>query len=196
MLLYKDIIKEDNKDLRLKSEDVVIPLSKEDEKTLLDMNEYLINGYDDEFIKTHDIRPGVGIAAPQIDVLKKMFVILAYDEKDRLHHYGVINPKIISSSVEMCYLPTGEGCLSVDRPTKGLIHRHKRITANCYLYDFETGNVNKTTLKLKDYIAIVFQHEYDHLFGTLFVDRINKANPFYVPENSSKIVFSDEKGQE
>ena len=196
MLLYKDIIKEDNKDLRLKSEDVVIPLSKEDEKTLLDMNEYLINGYDDEFIKTHDIRPGVGIAAPQIDVLKKMFVILAYDEKDRLHHYGVINPKIISSSVEMCYLPTGEGCLSVDRPTKGLIHRHKRITANCYLYDFETGNVNKTTLKLKDYIAIVFQHEYDHLFGTLFVDRINKANPFYVPENSSKIVFSDENGQE
>ena len=171
-------------------------LSKEDEKTLLDMNEYLINGYDDEFIKTHDIRPGVGIAAPQIDVLKKMFVILAYDEKDRLHHYGVINPKIISSSVEMCYLPTGEGCLSVDRPTKGLIHRHKRITANCYLYDFETGNVNKTTLKLKDYIAIVFQHEYDHLFGTLFVDRINKANPFYVPENSSKIVFSDENGQE
>ena len=193
MLLYKDIIKENNEDLRLKSEDVVLPLSEEDEKTICAMNEYLVNGYDEEFCNTHDIRPGVGIAAPQIDVLKKMFVILAYDEYDELHHYGVINPKIISSSVELCYLPTGEGCLSVDRPVEGLIHRPKRITVDCYLYDFDTKTVAKTKLRLKNYIAIVFQHEYDHLFGKLFVDHINKDNPFYIPNNSSKIVFYENK---
>lgn len=192
MLLYKDIIKEDNNDLREKSVDVSIPLSEEDEKTLLEMNDYLINGYDEEFCKTHDIRPGVGIAAPQIDVLKKMFVILAYDEKDVLHHYAVVNPKIVSSSVELTYLPTGEGCLSVDRPVEGLIHRHKRITVKCHLYNFEKGILEQHTLRLKDYIAVVFQHEYDHLFGTLFVDRINKENPFFVPDNSTKIVFQDE----
>ena len=196
MLLYKDIIKEDNLDLRKRSVDVVLPLSEEDEKLMLDMNEYLVNGYDDEFVKTHDIRPGVGIAAPQVDVLKKMFVILAYDEEDNLHHYGVINPKIISQSVETCYLPGGEGCLSVDRVAKGLIHRSKKITAKCHLYNFETGDVTPSTLRLKNYIAIVFQHEYDHLFGTLFVDRINKENPFAVPANSSKITFEIQEDQE
>lgn len=196
MLSYKDIIKEDNLDLRKRSADVVLPLSDEDKAILHEMNEYLVNGYDDELCAKLDIRPGVGLAAPQIDVLKKMFVILAYDEFDTLHHYAVINPKIISQSVETCYLPGGEGCLSVDRPVQGLIHRPKRITANCYLYDFETGTCNKTVLKLKNYIAIVFQHEYDHLFGTLFVDRVNKQNPLYVPENSTKIKFEIEEDQE
>lgn len=196
MLSYKDIIKENNLDLRKRSEDVVLPLSSEDEKTLIEMNEYLVNGYDDELCRKYDIRPGVGIAAPQIDVLKKMFVILAYDEGENLHHYGVINPKIISQSVETCYLPEGEGCLSVDRVVKGLIHRSKKITVNCHLYNFETRKVESATLKLKGYIAIVFQHEYDHLFGTLFVDRINKQNPFDVPANSSKIVFNFQESQD
>ena len=50
--------------------------------------------------------------------------------------------------------------------------------------------VNKT-IKLKGYLAIVFQHEYDHLFGTLFVDRINPTNPFEVPSNSTPVVFKD-----
>lgn len=191
MITYKDIIKENNSDLRLKSEDVKLPLSKEDGETLIKMNEYLELGYDEKQANKYDIRPGVGLAAPQIDVLKKMFVILAYDENEELHHYGVINPKIISSSVAQTYLPMGEGCLSVDRVVKGLVHRAKKITASCYLYDFETGEVFPTQLKLKNYIAVVFQHEYDHLFGTLFVDRINKTNPFFVPENSTPIVFKE-----
>ena len=77
MLLYKDIIKEDNLDLRKRSVDVALPLSEEDEKLMLDMNEYLVNGYDDEFVKTHDIRPGVGIAAPQVDELTGTFSVRA-----------------------------------------------------------------------------------------------------------------------
>lgn len=189
----KDIIKEDNLDLRKKSVDVVLPLSKEDEETLLKMNEYLELGYDEKAVKKYNIRPGVGLAAPQIDVLKKMFVILAFDENEELHHYGVINPKIVSESIALTYLPGGEGCLSVDRTVKGYIHRPKKIKANCYIYDFETKEVFEATLKLKNYIAIVFQHEYDHLFGTLFVDRINKENPFYVPEESTPIKFNEEE---
>ena len=55
------------------------------------------------------------------------------------------------------------------------------------------GKLVKVTLRLKGYIAIVFQHEYDHLLGTLFVDRINKENPFFIPENSKPIVFGNEK---
>ena len=164
MLLYKDIIKEKNKDLRKKSELVNTPLSDEDLNTLKLMDEYLTNGYDDEFVKTHDIRPGVGIAAPQIDVLKRMFVIQAYDEKGYFHHYCVINPK-------------------------GLVFRPKKIKARCLLYDFEKKELEETVLSLNGYIAIVFQHEYDHLDGILFVDRIDKTNPFLIKENATPVAF-------
>lgn len=192
MIDYNYIIKEDHLDIRKQSENVKLPLSKEDKDTLLDMYEYLINGYDEELAKKYNIRPGVGLAAPQIDVLKKMFVIVAYDEHDELHEYGVINPKIISHSEELTHLPGGEGCLSVDREVKGLIHRPKKITVEFDNFDFETGAVQHVKLRLKGYIAVVFQHEYDHLFGKLFFDHINKENPFYVPINSKPIHFDFE----
>ncbi len=192
MLNYNCIIKEDHLDIRKMSEDVKLPLSKEDKQTMFDMYEYLINGYDEELAKKLNIRPGVGIAAPQIDVLKKMFVIVAYDEHDELHEYGVINPKIISHSEELTYLPSGEGCLSVDREVKGLIHRPKKITVEFDSFNFETGSTQHVKLRLKGYIAVVFQHENDHLSGKLFFDHINKENPLYVPVNSKPIHFDYE----
>ena len=191
MLNYNCIIKEDHLDIRKTSEDVKLPLTNEDRNTLLDMYEYLINGYDEELAKKLNIRPGVGIAAPQIDVLKKMFVIVAYDEHDELHEYGVINPKIISHSEELTYLETGEGCLSVCDIHKGYIHRYKKIKVRSYIYDFLKGTFTQDVMELKGYLAVVFQHEYDHLFGTLFYDRINKENPFYIPNNSHPVKFKE-----
>ena len=107
--------------------------------------------------------------------------------------YGVINPKIISHSEELTYLPGGEGCLSVDREVQGLIHRPKKITVEFDNYDFETGKISHIKLRLKGYISVVFQHENDHLYGKLFFDHINKDMPLYVPENSKPIRFDFEK---
>ncbi len=193
ILTNDDIIKDKNPDLRKKCENVKFPLSKEDEETLELMSRYLEMSYDPELCKKYNLRAGVGIAAPQIDILKNMFVILAYDENDELYHLGVINPKIVSYSEELTYLPSGEGCLSVSYPVSGLIHRPKRIKVNFDYYNFETKEISNITIRLKNYIAVVFQHEYDHLFGKLFVDHINKENPMYVPNNSSPIVFPDEE---
>lgn len=198
MLLYKDIIKEDDKRLSEKSLPVSIPLSNEDVELLNKLNEYLENGYDEELIQDLDIRPGVGLASIQIGILKRIFAIYAFDEKGTLYHFGVVNPKIISESVELTYISTGEGCLSVDRETEGLVHRPKRIIAQFHLYDFDNKSLTEVKMKFKDYLAIVFQHEYDHLNGILFVDRINKSNPFYIPENSTLVNFGISKceGQE
>ena len=187
MLQYKDIIKDDNPILRQKSEPVALPLQPEDIETMKKINEYLVNGYNDEIIKQYDIRPAYGLAAPQIGVLKKMFVILATDEEGKVHHYGVINPKIISHSEEKAFLAGGEGCLSVDRNVEGLIHRNKRIKAIVQLFDFTTKTIKEEQLNLKNLIAIIFQHEYDHLFGILFYDHINKDKPFYIPNNSYSV---------
>ena len=193
MILYKDIIKEDHPDLRIPSKEVSLPLSDEDIKTLELMNEYLLNGYDEEKTKKYGIRPGVGLSAVQIDVLKRMFIIMAYDENGVFHHYAVINPKIISESIELTYLKSGEGCLSVDRQVDGLIFRPRRIKANVYLYDFLEKKTTYKQLKLKNYLAIIFQHEYDHLKGILFVDRINKENPFLILPNSVPVTFENQE---
>ena len=187
MLLYKDIVKEKDPVLREKAKEVNLPVSNEDLETLRQMDEYLTNSYDEEFIKKYKIRPGVGLAAPQIGVSKRMFCIQAGDEKGEFHHYIVVNPKIISESEQLTFLPNGEGCLSVDRETEGLVMRHKKIKARCVLFNFDKADFEETVLTLTGYIAIVFQHEYAHLDGILFVDRINKANPFFVPEDAKEL---------
>lgn len=189
MLLYQDIIKDDNPILRNKSEDVTLPLSDEDIATIEKINEYLVNGYDKEKVEKFGIRPAYGLAAPQIGVFKKIFVILATDETGKTHHYGAINPKIISHSEEKAYLPGGEGCLSVDRNVDGFVHRHKRVKAKVWLYDFIEKTVREEILKLENLMAIIFQHEYDHLFGILFYDHIDKNNPFFIQNNSTGLTF-------
>lgn len=173
MILKKDIILDTNPLLRQKSKDVALPLSKEDEKLLDDMMEYLENSQDEELSVKYDLQPGVGLAAPQLGILKKMFVVLTYDEKGNLHKYALVNPKIISTSVAKCYLSGGEGCLSVKESHPGYVKRYLKVKMKAY------DHISKqdVTLSLKGYVAIVLQHEYDHLFGVVYYDHINKKNP-------------------
>ena len=172
MILMKNIIREGNDILRKESSDVEIPLSNEDKTTILEMLGYLFNSQNDAKAKELGLRPGVGLAAPQIGINKKIFTILANDLEGKTWLLAVINPKIIKKSKEIVYLPGGEGCLSVDRETCGITPRHKQITVEADLYNVQTGKTEHKKFSLNDYIAIVFQHEYDHLFGTLFVDTI------------------------
>ena len=172
MILMKNIIKEGNELLRKKSADVTLPLSNEDKTTILEMLGYLFNSQNDQKAKELGLRPGVGIAAPQIGINKNMFAILCNDMEGKTWLMAVINPKIVKKSKELVFLPGGEGCLSVDRETCGITPRHKRISVEAHLYNMQTGNVEFKRFDLKDYVAIVFQHEYDHLFGMLYVDTI------------------------
>ncbi len=187
MILMNDIVREGAEVLKTKAQEVKLPLSVEDEQTLIKMNEYILNSIDPEISEKYGLLGACGLAANQINILKRMLVMRDYDENNQLHHYMMINPKIISYSDELTYLPGGEGCLSVDREVVGLVHRPRKVTVKTYLY--ENGEVKEVTLRLKDYIAIVFQHEYDHLNGILFVDRINKDFPLNVPENSTPVRF-------
>lgn len=168
----KDIIREGNDILRNKSKDIDIPLKNEDKQMIIDMLGYLVNSQNEQRAKELGLRPGVGLAAPQIGVNKNVFAILLNDFDGKLWFMAVINPKIISASKELTYLPGGEGCLSVDRETEGITPRHRYITIEAYIFNPSKGNLEKKRLNLKDYVAIVFQHEYDHLLGKLYVDTI------------------------
>lgn len=172
VILMKDIIREGNNILRNISCEVEIPPTAEDKKLLIDMIGYLFNSQNEEKCKELNLRPGVGIAAPQVGVNKRMFAIFTTDLDNKLWLLPVINPKITKKSKEMIFLPTGEGCLSVDRATTGITPRHQKITVEGYFYNVKTDRFDFKKMELKDYIAIVFQHEFDHLDGILYVDKL------------------------
>lgn len=187
MIQMNDILREGNYLLKEKSLEVVLPISTEDEQTLLSMIKYIENSTDEEIACQYGLRAAVGIAAPQIGVLKKMIVIWTFDEKGEEHFYPLVNPKLISYSDELTYLSGGEGCLSVDREVEGYVHRPYKVRFQAYLY--ENGNLVFKRFQLKGYLAIVFQHEYDHLNGILFTERISQENPFFIPDNSKPVIF-------
>lgn len=182
MILMNDIIREGNPTLRERAKEVELPLTSENKKLAEDLMEYVVNSQNDEMIEKYDLRPGVGIAAPQVNVSKRIFAI--HFDKDSGEDLSIIaiNPKIVSHSVEKAYLASGEGCLSVDRSIPGYVPRYARITIKAF--DLE-GNEYK--MRLKGLPAIAFQHELDHLNGVMFYDHINPDNPFAEIENATPI---------
>ena len=166
------IVKDNNPKIRKKSEEVPLPLSKEDREILVSMFDYLVKSQDDEYASKHNIRPGVGIAAIQAGFLKRMFVIY-YQKENSTVQYKLVNPKIIETSIRKAALSNGEGCLSVDNEHEGLVHRYYKIVMKAY----DALQDKDIVITATGYDAIVLQHEYDHLNGILFYDHIDKTKP-------------------
>lgn len=172
MLRTKDILDEKDKRLRKISEEVTFPLSKEDLKHIDEMEEYLYNSQIEELAEKYDLRPGMGLSAVQIGVLKR-YIVIVHETEEGFDSYIVINPKMVSNSQEMIYVEGGEGCLSVNRDCDGIVPRYARVTIEGYDIDG-----NKIKIRAREELAVAFQHELDHLEGKLFYDRIDKENPF------------------
>lgn len=181
MILMKDIIREGHKTLTEIAKPVQLPLGKADKKLLKDLMEFVQNSIDEELSIKYDLRPSVGIAAPQVNVSKRMFVVHAENLDGVLYSHAIINPIITNKSTEIIYLPGGEGCLSVDRETEGLTPRYKWIEIEAFRYDIPSDQVMKIKMRLEGYIAIVFQHEIDHLDGILYVSKLFESLPFAKP---------------
>lgn len=179
MILMKDIIREGHETLRMKAEEVPFPLTDELREFGEELLEFLINSQDPEIAEKYELRSGIGIAAPQVNRSIRMFALHVPKDNGEMLSEIIINPKIVSHSVEETYLPGGEGCLSVDRDVPGYVPRPQRITVK---YKDLDGVEKK--VRLKNLPAIAFQHELDHLNGVMFYDRINKENPFYEAPNS------------
>ncbi|QCR31650.1 peptide deformylase [Lysinibacillus sp. SGAir0095] len=179
MILMEDIIRDGHPTLRTKAQEVTFPLTEDDRKLAHDMLEYLINSQDTELAEKYGLRPGVGLAANQVNSLKRMFALHLENDNGEQLSFVAINPKIVSHSVEKTYIPSGEGCLSVDRPIPGFVPRYARITVKFFTVDGE-----EKKLRLKGLPAIAFQHELDHLNGIMFFDHINDESPFEQVPNS------------
>ena len=143
-MAIRNIIQIGDPTLRKKSFEVV-DFGKKTAELLDDMKETL---------KKAD---GVGLAAPQVGVLRRIFIV-NYEDK----YYECINPVIVSQSGKQV---GDEGCLSV-RGKYGTVERPKKITVEAY-----DRNGKKFTVKAQDFLARAFCHEYDHLDGILYVDK-------------------------
>jgi peptide deformylase len=179
MLKYKNIVKEPNDILTQKCAEVTFPLEKEDINNLEMMMEYIIKSQDEE--QSSDFRPGVGLAAPQIGISKRYFV-MHFEENGIEYHEYVINPKIVASSEQLAYVSSGEGCLSVEDDYPGITLRNNRIMLE--YYDIN-GHKKETTFT--GFAAIVVQHENDHLDGILFHTKIASPLQASLVEKAIKI---------
>ena len=181
-----DIIREGNPTLRAVAEDVTFPLS--DQEIILGekMMQFLHHSQDPIMAEKLGLRGGVGLAAPQLDISKRIIAVLVPNPEDAdgnppKEAYSLqevmYNPKVVAHSVQDAALGDGEGCLSVDRNVPGYVVRHARVTVEYFTKDGE-----KKRIKLKGYNSIVVQHEIDHTNGIMFYDRINLNNPFEIKE--------------
>lgn len=110
----------------------------------------------DDLKDTLAIEDGVGLAAPQVGILKRV-IICELDGKI----IEMVNPKIVKKEGELC---DKEGCLSV-KGRQFLIMRPEKITVKYF-----DRNASEKTLKLKEFDARIVSHEVDHLDGVLITD--------------------------
>lgn len=109
--------------------------------------------------------PGIGIAAPQIGINKNIFWVQRFDKKDEPFEL-YLNPKIIWRSQ---LLRKGmEGCLSIPDFSSEVLRNY---TIKISYYDKEAQFHEEM---IEGFTAVVFQHEYDHLKGILFTDRLKE----------------------
>ena len=145
-MALRNILKEGDERLRKKSRPVT------------DFNERLWTLLDDMYETMKD--GGVGIAAPQVGVLRRAVVIDVGEGKHEL-----VNPVIVEQSGDQC---GGEGCLSIPGQY-GLVHRPAQLRLKAqdrYGKPFE--------LEAEGYFAVAVCHEVDHLDGILFIDKAER----------------------
>jgi len=153
--------------LRKKAEPVNDILSEDTQKLIRSM------------LTTVKVAGGVGIAAPQIDISQRIFIMCSkpnqrYPDAPLMEPTAIINPEIIAKGDEL--EKDWEGCLSVPS-LRGLVPRHKHIEVSYY-----DAHGNKHTKKFSGFIARIFQHEIDHLDGLTFIDRVESVKDLFSEE--------------
>ncbi len=126
----------------------------------------------DGLIKTLKKSKGVGIAAPQVGRSKRLLVIAShpnarYPKAPTMEPLALINPQILSHSENI--EKDWEGCLSVPG-IRGLVPRFRSVEVK-YFNRFGEEKISSFT----GFIARIFQHEYDHLEGKIFLDKVESS---------------------
>ena len=161
------------------------PVLRKKAKPVKNINDPSVQELIDNLIMTVMDVDGVGIAAPQVYKSLRLFILAShpnprYPKAPKMKPTAVINPKIISFSKEK--KKDWEGCLSVPG-IRGLIPRHFKIEVE---YTIRDGK--KVRKSYKDFVARIFQHEYDHLEGLMFTDRLDSLKDLISEKEYQKLI--------
>jgi peptide deformylase len=119
----------------------------------------------DDMATTMYAAPGVGLAAPQVGIGQSFIIYDIATREDGRDLHVLVNPKIVTSEGEI--ISEGEGCLSVP-DYRADVKRAERI-----LVEGADRDGKPLRFEAEGLLAIVIQHELDHLQGTLFIDHIS-----------------------
>ena len=133
---------------------------------------------------TLEFGTGLGIAAPQIGINKRIIVVgakkenIKYNDAEEVPITAMINPcwRKISEETDIQY----EGCMSVPS-IRGKVERYKNIELTYY-----NENGEKIIKELNGFFARLIQHECDHLDGIVFLEKVKEKNAFATQENINK----------
>ncbi len=137
----------------------------------------------DDLIATVKHANGVGIAAPQVAKRDRLFIVASrpnprYPSAPEMVPTAMVNPKILAHSTEV--VKGWEGCLSIPG-IRGLVPRSQAIEVE---YTDRHGKLQKQ--ELTDFVARIFQHEYDHLDGIVFLDRLESIQEIVTEQEYQK----------
>ena len=118
----------------------------------------------DDMLETMYAAPGVGLAAPQVGVSKRLAVIDISSREEQYPLIVLVNPSILKSEGEIEF---EEGCLSIPEYT-AKVKRAEQLIVGC-----SDREGNQMEIEAGGLLAIAIQHEIDHLDGLLFIDRIS-----------------------
>lgn len=143
----------------------------------------------DDLIITVKQANGVGIAAPQVQVSDRLFIIASrpnprYPNAPEMEPTAMINPTILAQADTV---KGWEGCLSIPG-IRGLVPRYQAIEVE---YTDRNGKVQKQ--ELTDFVARVFQHEYDHLDGIVFLDRLESTQDIVTEQEYQKRIVQPQQ---
>lgn len=148
------------------------PILRQKASFVENINDEHIQKLIDDLVATVAQANGVGIAAPQVAQSSRLFIVASrpnprYPNAPEMEPTAMINPKIIAHSTEI--VKGWEGCLCVPG-IRGLVPRYQEIEVE---YTDRHGKTQKQ--EFTDFVARIFQHEYDHLDGIIFLDRLEST---------------------
>lgn len=161
------------------------PILRQKAEFVEDIQDENIQKLIDDLLITVADANGVGIAAPQVAVSYRIFIVasrpnIRYPHAPFMEPTAMINPRIIAHSDEV--VKGWEGCLSVPG-IRGLVPRYKAIGVE---YTNRYGKLQ--TQKLTDFVARIFQHEYDHFEGLVFLDRVESTFDIVTEAEYQKLI--------
>lgn len=164
------------------------PILRQKATLVENINDERIQKLIDDLTATVAQANGVGIAAPQVAQSYRLFIVASrpnprYPNAPSMEPTAMMNPKILASSTEI--VKGWEGCLSIPG-IRGLVPRSQAIEVE---YTDRNGKLQKQ--EFSDFVARIFQHEYDHLDGIVFLDRLESTLDIITEQEYQKRVINN-----